>query len=234
MKSISPLSGSVALSLFLAASSATADSLRISGTITKVDDASLLASFSLGETYQMQYDWIGPAPEVSPGNFLRSGASLAFGVAKYDISATFVDYFLRLDNNVPFARVNISSRWFPGSPNFPIPLSYPSLIDGRFPYYIGLEMTDPTGTAFSTLELKSPYFPVHQFSQREFEIAFASQIGSGSADNVKRVFGTVDDISLITSPVPEDSSQTLLLAGLLTVYVLYRLQNGRRQPRNDA
>ena len=227
------ISSGAVMSLLFFVNTAAADSIRVTGTITNTTDVSLLDVFSIGEKYQFQFDWSGPTPATSPGNFLKSGSSLEFQGAQYEISASFVDYYLRLDPNVPFARINISSRWFPGNPNYSAPLEYSSTVAGRFPYYIGLEMTDPTGSAFTSLQLTAPLFPTQNFSQRGFEIAFASQISSASADGVVRVFGTVDDITLVAE-VPEVPSQTLLLSGLFVTAALRRILKRHTCTAGDA
>lgn len=224
---------SAAVSLLFFVNPAASDSIKVTGTITSTTNASLLDAFSIGEKYQFQFEWTGPTQATSPGNFLKSGSSLVFQSAQYGISASFVDYYLRLDTNVPFARVNISSRWFPGNQNYSTPLEYSSTVAGRFPYYVGLEMTDPTGSAFTSLQLTTPLFAIQDFSQREFEIAFASQISSSSADGVVRIFGTVDDISLVAQ-VPEIPSQVLLLSGLIATAALRRILQRHNCTASDA
>jgi MYXO-CTERM domain-containing protein len=192
---------------------AAADQVEITGRITQVG---VSQSFTVGEAYSFRFDWVGPGPETLPGsgNYMAAGGSALFRVAGYEIGGPVVSYALRNNPAGSFDRVGIASATYLSASSPATPLTYPFLIDGRQPFSVGLEMTDNSGTALSSTMLTDPTFDVGRFDTRTFEIAFAREVYAYGAVDVVRVFGTVDTMSVISSPVPEPTAVALGLAGL--------------------
>jgi hypothetical protein len=202
--------------------------VQVTGTITQVG---VSQSFTVGEAYSFRFDWVGPGPETLPGsgNYMAAGGSALFRVAGYEIGGSVVSYALRNNPAGSFDRVGLAAATYLSASSPATPLTYPFLIDGRQPVSVGLEMTDNTGTALSSTLLTDPTFDVGRFDTRTFEIAFAREVYAYGAVDVVRVFGTVDTMSVITSPVPEPNAVALGLVALVALGGVHRRQ--KRPPR---
>jgi hypothetical protein len=88
------------------------------------------------------------------------------------------------------------------------------LINGRFPYAIGMELDDPTDSALTTDLLTGTVPTIGAYSKREFVFSFAQSIVPAVAFGVQRVYGTVDSITEVRE-IPEPPTALLVLAGLL-------------------
>lgn len=206
----------------LAMSGASALTVQVTGHITNTgyapEEPETAATFQVGDYYTLTYEWIGPgAPLAAPVGstvswYPNAGSSLLLATDGYQIAAGVVGYALSGQAGI-YSRVNISSRWYQFSNSPETPLTFTAELDGRFPYYVGIELNDPTGTSLPTLELTGPSFDLAGFPERQLEIAFARTISPASANEVIRVFGTVESMTVLT-PVPEPSTAALALLGI--------------------
>jgi hypothetical protein len=193
---------------------ASAATVQITGRISSMTGSELMGAFTAGESYVINYQWAGPGPLQPPGPptwYPQAGRSLSFDVANYSIQGDPVAYALGLEANI-YAQVNISSRWYQFATSSPTPLSYTQELGGKRPYYVALEMTDVTGTAFDSTALSDPIFDLAAFADRRLVIGFASEIYNYGAIGTSFVYGTVDSMRLVPSDVPEPG--TLALAAL--------------------
>jgi hypothetical protein len=213
---------SMALMLSTGAAAMTVEvSGKIFATAYAPEQPETAAAFKIGEPYVITYEWNGPgavlpAPLGSTvASYPNAGNTLLFSSDDYWISSAVVGYALSGQAGI-YSRVNVSSRWYQFSSSPETPLSFTALLDGRFPYYVGIELDDPTGTSLLTLDLTSPVFDLADYPVRQLEIAFAKQIVPSYATDVIRVRGTIDSMTLVTA-IPEPRSILLALMGTVVV-----------------
>jgi hypothetical protein len=89
-----------------------------------------------------------------------------------------------------------------------------AMVNGLFPYAIGMQLSDPTDTALLDDLLATSLPAIAQYPSRGFTFSFAQSIIPSVAFGVQRVYGTVDSITEVRE-IPEPPTALLILAGLL-------------------
>lgn len=107
-----------------------------------------------------------------------------------------------------------------------------AMVNGLFPYAIGMQLSDPTDTALLDDLLTASLPAISQYPSRGFTFSFAQSIVPSAAYGVQRVYGNIDLITEVRE-IPEPSTALLALAGLLAAFSGGRLWGGRNR-KNSA
>ena len=191
----------------------------VTGNITRGDST---GTFFVGQEYTMLFDWIGPGPNSAPpipyfdlGNYNAAGTSLIFNVPGYSVRGTVVQYVLIQvpgSDNTQFDRVGVQSANFLSASGPETPLVGSQPLSGRIPFFVGIELSDDTGSALSSVELLAPVFDLSDFARRELTVAFAGAVHNYGANDVISVYGDVRSMTLL---IPEPGTMTLLGVGMI-------------------
>jgi len=192
-----------------ACASAAPITIAVSGRLTSVD-AGLAEAFSVGQGFTFVYSFDSETPDIGAGPLFgtyRNGVTDAvLSLAGRSFSAHSGTVGVMNDNG-GFDRFSVTAP-VPGSD------ALGPAIGGRFPYFVGIELTDSSGTALNSDELPLGAPVPADYDVRAFELAFATEFNSIVAFGVQRVYGIVTD----SYEVPAPATALLLLPLLPLVF----------------
>lgn len=202
----------------------------VTGTLIRVDSG-LVSHFQAGQSYSWTYVYDPGAQDfdvsATRGDYrgaITTGRLAIGGYAANTSEGTIVV------NNGTFGsgvdRYSVEIDYWNGSVVGP-------LVNGRFPYAIGMELDDPTDAALTTDLLAVALPSVADYASREFVFSFAQSIFPTHALDVQRAYGTVDSITEVRD-LPEPSTTLLVLAGLVAAFSGARMRGGARMLKGRA
>jgi hypothetical protein len=216
--------GSLVALWLLSATAARASTITFSftGSVTSVD-SSLATAFSPGDALTGTFIFDSDAaPFPVPAAFIRQYFAptqlLSATVGSYIFSGSIVESLEDLPADIPppsTDRYAVIAASHPGGPPEgcgpcppPSVISGPS-VNGLPLWFFNIVLTDPSGSALSSLALVPPVFS--NYSDRQFSLVF----GSSRPDDAHGVFGTVSSLAVVTpSAIPEPTSFVLLASGM--------------------
>lgn len=193
---------------------ASATLVMVTGNLIRVDTG-LTSEFQVGQSYAWTYEFDPGAQDFNAtptrGDYRGSISTGRLAIGGY--VATSTGGTIVVDNGLfgsGFDRYSVEIDDWNGTVTGP-------LVNGRFPYAIGLELNDATDAALTNDLLATALPTVTDFASREFVFSFAQSIFPTHAFDVQRAYGTVESITEVRE-LPEPSTALLVLSGLLAAF----------------
>jgi hypothetical protein len=181
--------------------------LSFAGTINSVG-SELHPTFQLGDAFAGSFAFNSTSPGTSggPGNAIYSGAISSLSVT--------IDGLTYGQSSGGSMRVfNGPTDGLIAGATAPLPISGPAV--GTFdPFEWVLVLADPSGSAFSSLDLPSTLPAVSAWSTTfsYFQLYFAD-LDTGAVSSLTGSFSSAS-ITAVTAPIPEPETYAMLIAGL--------------------